>query len=107
MSVSMLVSLPVSMCMIAKALPSPEFVTATLLEAGNHVIISSSLSESPSSSMEAFLFNSLDDILTLSTIFMQLLTLTSFEPVDIDVVSSSLALVAGEALGEALTVVPF
>lgn len=95
------------MCIIEKAPPSLEFVTTPLLEADSPVLVSSSPSESLDSFMEACMFTSLEDILTLCMIFTQSLTLGSFEPVDEDVVAtSSLALGASEVLGVTLAIVP-
>ncbi|XP_059069265.1 putative pentatricopeptide repeat-containing protein At1g12700, mitochondrial [Cryptomeria japonica] len=108
------ISAPISISLLAslgafdqppskQASPSPNFVTAPLLEVDSFVLVSSFPSESHASSREACMFGFLEDIQALSTIFRQLLTLTSFEPIDEDVVATlSLSLAAAEAPGATL-----
>lgn len=98
--------MPISICIVDKALPSPEFVTTPLVEASSPTHVSPPRIESPASSIKACLFNSLEDILILFMIFTQLLTLTSYELVDANVdATSSLTLAIGEAPSATLVIV--
>lgn len=104
---SLFVASPVSMCVIEKAPPSPEFVTTPHREVSNPILISSPSSVSSASSSKGCMFNSLEGIVALSSIFTRSLTLSSSELADVDLhAASSLTLVAGEASGVALAVVP-
>lgn len=103
----MYVSLPISIFVVEKALPSPEFVISPLTKASSLTLVSPPLTTSPTSSIGACLFDSLEEILTLSMIFTWSLTLSSFELMDVNVeVASSLALAIGEVHVASLVVVP-
>lgn len=98
---------PISICMNEKASPSSKFFFAPLLEADSHVLVSSSLSASPSSSSEGWMFDSLEEIPSLSMIFTRSLTLSSSELVDVDLdAASSLTLIVSEVSSNSLAVVP-
>lgn len=105
--IPVLVYLSSSFHVVEKALPSPNFFYAPLSKDGSVALILPPQVESLATSMEEHLFDSLEDIPTLSMFFTRLLTLTSQKILDENVeVISSLALATSEAFGISLMVVP-